>query len=51
MMLLLAEYADRMPIVGIQKTLRRRHYPQRGKDGERFGIYKQKNAKRSSENR
>ena len=25
MMLLLAEYADRMPIVGIQKTLRRRH--------------------------
>ena len=25
MMLLLAEYADRMPIVEIQKTLRRRH--------------------------
>ena len=25
MMLLLAEYADRMPIMGIQKTLRRRH--------------------------
>ncbi|EET44952.1 hypothetical protein NEISICOT_01282 [Neisseria sicca ATCC 29256] len=25
MMLLLAEYANRMPIMGIQKTLRRRH--------------------------
>ena len=51
MMLLLAEYADRMPIVGIQKTLRRRHSRLRGNDGDRFGLYIQKNAKRSSENR
>ena len=76
MMLLLAEYADRMPIVGIQKTLRRRHsraggnpdlciseifkdYCEsklldsrlRGNDGGRFGLYTQKDAKRSSENK
>ena len=75
MMLLLAEYADRMPIAGIQKTLRRRHSRAGGNldlcisgifkdfcnlklldsrlcgnDGSRFGLYTQKDAKRSSEN-
>ena len=33
MMLLLAEYANRMPIMGIQKTLRRRHSRAGGNDG------------------
>ena len=51
MMPLLAEYADRMPIMGIQKILRRRHSRLRRNDGGRFGLYMQKDAKRSSENR
>lgn len=41
MMLLLAEYADRMPIVGIQKTLRRRHSRTGGNPGLCIsGIFK-----------
>ena len=50
MMLLFAEYADRMPIVGIQKTLRRRHSRAGGNDGGWFDLYMQKDAKRSSKN-